>query len=371
MNAAPKPYFINLDALRFLAATGFFMHAFTIRIDGVNYPDWMNAVSRFAASGALCVNVLHVLSGFLITYLLLAEEKWKGSFSITRYYLRRTLRIWPLYFTMAALFLFAVPFIMQALGNEYRETANPWSYFLFWNNFAVLANGFAYSPVLAVLWTVSVEEQFYVVMPWLMKWFKKWRVHVFAVIVLVCLAARIYYRDEGQVLFFHTLCIMSDFAVGAFLAWLAVTEHPLFLKWKKIPRAWNMGIYLLLLVMVAFYHPLFDSTIATISERLILGLAFGHVIFDQAFGENKAIELGKFPGLVWLGKRAFGLYCFHQIGILACVHLFGALHWLQQPWQYLIMLPLLSFIITVLLAALSYRYFERPFLDWKKKFELQ
>lgn len=346
------------------------MHAFTIRIEDVQYPAWMNQVSRFASSGALCVNVLHVLSGFLITYLLLAEEKSTGQFSILRYYLRRTLRIWPLYFTMVITFLFIVPMVMQAFGFTYHETANPWSYFFFWNNFAMLSDGFPYSPVLAVLWTVSVEEQFYVVMPWLMKFFRKQRVAVFLAIAIVSTLARIYFRNEGTTLFFHTLCIMSDFAVGAFIAWLAVNNHSWFHRWKKMPRAVNFGIYLALLVMIVFYHPVFDSPLATIAERLILGLAFGHVILDQAFGENKAFNMHRIPGFVWLGKRAFGIYCFHQVGILASVHLFKAMNWLQSPWQFLLLLPLLSFFITVLIAAFSYRFFEQPFLDLKKKFEM-
>lgn len=371
MSAAGKPYFINLDALRFIAATGFFMHAFTIRIEGVRYPVWMDAVSRFASSGALCVNVLHVLSGFLITYLLLAEEKSSGQFSIVRYYLRRTLRIWPLYFTMVIAFLFIVPAVLQAVGYAYYETANPWSYFLFWNNFAMLSDGFPYSPVLAILWTVSVEEQFYVVMPWLMKLFRKQRVTVFLAVICISIAFRIHFRHEGVALFFHTLCIMSDFAVGAFVAWLAVNEHPWFLRWKKIPRVLNIGIYVLTLVMVLFYHPIFDSTLATIAERMILGIAFGHIIFDQAFAENKAFNLSSIPGFVWLGKRAFGLYCFHQVGLLASVHLFQAMGWVTSPLQYLLLLPLSAFVITVWIAALSYRFFERPFLNLKQKFEMR
>ena len=261
------------------------MHAFTIRIDGANYPPWMDEVTRFTSSGALCVNVLHVLSGFLITYLLLAEEKSHGQFSVTRYYLRRTLRIWPLYFVVIISFLFIIPAAMNAIGKSYHETANPWAYFLFWANFYMYKVGFPYSPVLAVLWTISVEEQFYVVMPWLMKFLRRWRAHVFLLIILVSIGLRIYYRDEGKIPFFNTFCIMSDFAVGALVAWLAINDHPIYQKWKRIPRSWNLVIYVLLLAMIIFYHPIFDSTPATILERLIIGLALSHVIFDQAFGE--------------------------------------------------------------------------------------
>lgn len=371
MNDPSKPYFINLDSLRFFAALGFFMHALTIKIDGVQYASWMEGVRNFAKNGALCVNVLHVLSGFLITFLLLKEEKDSGKFNVIRYYLRRALRIWPLYFLLLLLLFFVIPNIMQTLGYSYHETANPWAYILFWSNFYIINYGFPYSPVLAVLWTVSVEEQFYIVMPWLMRFFKKRRVQILVVIILISVAFRVYYRNDGFTMFFNTLTIMSDFAVGALIAWLAVNEHPVFFKWKAVPRKFGMIIYLAVFIMIIFYHPIFDSTIATIMERLVLGAGFGWVIFDQAFGEKKVFEMSRIPGFVWLGKRAYGIYCFHQFGILASIKILRTIHLIQSPVDYLLLLPILSFVLTIIMAALSYRFIERPFLNWKKKFGMK
>ncbi|MFI5135968.1 MAG: acyltransferase family protein, partial [Chitinophagales bacterium] len=222
--------------MRFFAAIGFFMHALTIKIDGVQYASWMDSVRNFARNGALCVNVLHVLSGFLIVFLLLKEENTNGSFSVIRYYLRRTLRIWPLYFLVLLMFFLVIPALMHLFGRDYHETANPVAYIFFWSNFYIIKYGFPYSPVLAVLWTISVEEQFYIVMPWLMKFFKRWRMHVLIIVILISTGFRIYYRDNGTVLFFNTFCIMSDFAVGALIALFAVNEHPLFIRWKSTSR---------------------------------------------------------------------------------------------------------------------------------------
>ncbi|MFI5136163.1 MAG: acyltransferase family protein, partial [Chitinophagales bacterium] len=256
-------------------------------------------------------------------------------------------------------------------GYNYHETASPWAYIFFWSNFYIVKYGFPYSPVLAVLWTVSVEEQFYIVMPWLMKFFKKWRVQILVIIILISIGFRIYYRNDGFTMFFHTLCIMSDFAVGALIAWLAVNEHALFFKWKSVPRKISFIVYLAVLIMIVFYHPIFDSTVATIAERLILGVGFGYVIFDQAFGERKVFEMSHIPGFIWLGKRAYGIYCFHQFGILASIKILRAIHLIQSPIDYLVLLPVLSFVLTVIMAALSYRFFERPFMNWKEKFEMK
>lgn len=363
-----KPYFLHLDGLRFVAALGFFMHSFTIRIERVAYPAWYETFSRFAQSGSLCVNLLHVLSGFLITFLLLNEEKKTGDFSILRYYVRRTVRIWPLYFLLLLIFFFVLPATANIAGLNYHETADPWAYVLFWSNFYILESGFPYSPVLAVLWTVSVEEQFYVTMPWLMKWFRKNRVLVFFLLIAVCIGFRIYYRADGRILFFHTLCIMSDFAVGALVAWAAINHHPFFEKLKSLPRRWGASVYLIMAAVIVFYHPVFDSTWATIGERLMLGIGFGYILFDQAFAEKKVMAFGNVPGFAWLGKRAYGLYCFHQVGIVAGIKFLQHLDRLERPLHYLILLPLLAFLLTVLMASVSYRFFERPFLEWKRNF---
>lgn len=366
-----KPYFRNLDALRFFAAIGvFLLHSLNVKIEGTDDPAWMQPIRHFATNGALGINLLHVMSGFLITILLLQEEKALGKFSVLKYYLRRTLRIWPLYLLMITVSFFVIPPVMHGLGHDYHETANPWAYYLFWGNFYILKYGFPYSPIIGVLWSVSVEEQFYIGWPWLIRLFRKNRWVLFALIILISTGFRIYFREDGKELFFNTACIMSDFAIGAFIASIAVNEDSIFLRLKKLSRSAIISIYVVIILMLTFYHPLFNSHVATVLERFILGVAFGWVIFDQAYSEQRVFNLARLPGLVWLGKRTYGLYCFHEVGIISAIKFLKAMHFIQSPFQYAVVMPLLAFAITVALTALSYRFFEKPFLDWKKKFEV-
>ncbi len=269
---------------------------------------------------------------------------------------------------MITLSFFAVPELLSVIGMDYHEWASPVPYYFFWSNFYILKYGFPYSPVLAVLWSVSVEEQFYIGWPWLLRLFKKQRIILFLLIILFSIGAREYFNDNGKQLFFNTLCIMSDFAIGAFIASMAVNRNAWFLRMKKLSRPIVILFYAVILTMVLFYHPLFDSAIATTVERLVLGIAFGWVIFDQAFSENRAFNFQKIPGFMWLGKRTYGLYCFHEVGIIVSIKLLTALHSISTPLQYALLMPLLAFMITVFLAALSYRYFEKPFLDWKNRY---
>ena len=366
-----KPYFKNLDALRFFAAIGvFLLHALNARVEGSDNPGWMNYVRDFSTTGALGINLLHVMSGFLITLLLLQEEKALGKFSVVKYYLRRTLRIWPLYLLIVTTSFFVIPPLLNFLGKDYHETANPLAYYLFWGNFYILKYGYPYSPILAVLWSVSVEEQFYIGWPWLIRLFKKNRGLLFLIVIVISIGFRIYFRDDGKELFFNTLCIMSDFAIGAFIASMAINQTPLFLWLKKFSRWKIILLYVIIVLMVAFYHPLFDSTLATVFERLILGIGFGWVILDQVYSENRFFNLHRIPGFVWLGKRTFGLYCFHEVGIISAIKILKEVNCIHSPFQYSVLMPLIAFSITVGLAALSYRYFEKIFLDWKHKFEV-
>lgn len=330
----------------------------------------MQPVRDFATTGALGINLLHVMSGFLITLLLLQEEKSHGTFSVTKYYLRRTLRIWPLYLLIITISFFVIPPIMNFLGSDYHETANPLAYYFFWGNFSIIENGFPYSPVLAVLWSVSVEEQFYIGWPWLIRLFKKNRWVLLLIVIIISTLFRIYFWQDGKHLFFNTLCIMSDFAIGAGIAFIAVSEPPFFLRLKKLSRSLIMVIYIIIALALIFYHPLFDAPLALISERFILGVAFGWIIFEQAYCENRAFNLYRIPGFTWLGKRTFGLYCFHEAGIIASIKILTAAGFIQSTTGYALAMPLMAFMITVTFAALSYRYFEKPFLELKEKFEV-
>jgi len=118
-------------------------------------------------TGKIAVICFFVLSGFLITYLLLAEERHTGSISTRDFYARRILRIWPLYYVLvlAAFFVFPrIPVFAGAL--KFPEESRARSFFLYMSIFPNLAAPF---PYLGHLWSIGVEEQFYIAWPLLLK----------------------------------------------------------------------------------------------------------------------------------------------------------------------------------------------------------
>ena len=349
-----KPAFPNLDALRFWAFLGvFFGHLFQ------PHANW----------GLLGVNLFFVLSAFLITTLLLEEKKQQGEFSIPKFYLRRILRIWPLYFLMIGIGFFLIPLAYSATEFAYHETADI-RYFLFFGvNFHLLYLGFPYSPMLAVLWTISVEEQFYLSWPWLMKVGKKILPLLCLIIIGGSLIFRIMNLHAGRENYFNTLSVMSDFGVGALFAWIASERGKIFDWLSNLPRKFIFVFYLLLLAALVFYDEWTSLLAGQIAERLVMGLLFGFLVFEQCFCNNSPWKAGINRRINYFGKISYGLYCFHELGILLSLHFFfRIMHSTMEPLTYLFLQPLLGLGITVALAALSYEFFEKWFLRWKEKF---
>ena len=142
------------------------------------------------ASGWAGVSFFFVLSGFLITYLILAEVEWSEKLNVPAFYMRRILRIWPLYYAVLLFGFWLYPAVKSALGiSSYIETGNPLSYLLFLSNFDVLSLGEGRGAMsINITWSVAIEEQFYIVWP-LLFFFLPTRFYkfIFPTIILVSL----------------------------------------------------------------------------------------------------------------------------------------------------------------------------------------
>ena len=130
-------YFQNLDGLRFFCfLTVFFYHGFhtesaAVKDSGLyQFFKW-----GIAENGFLGVNFFFVLSGFLITYLLIKEKELNGKINIIHFWFRRILRIWPLYFICVFVGFGLFPFAKTMMGGVSTESANIWYYLTFTNNF--------------------------------------------------------------------------------------------------------------------------------------------------------------------------------------------------------------------------------------------
>lgn len=367
-----KVFFRNLDGLRALAFGMVFIYHF---FGYIGYTPSSGAeeqiVNRLIFHGHLGVNLFFVLSGFLITYLLLREKERDAKINIPHFYMRRVLRIWPLYFATIALSFFIYPWLTGNGNATAVKEHLPW-YLCFLNNFDRINNGFVGigNDNAGVLWSIAVEEQFYLFWPLLLGLFRcKHLPWLFSTLIVGSLVYRtIHVNDEAR-LYLHSFSVMSDLIVGAFLAWLSLYSRGFRQALEKCP-AWvivlgHLGFFLLVFFIGEWEK---RNAFTIVAERLILSLGFAFVIAIQCFARKPLVALGRFTWLRFTGVISYGLYCLHLYTFTLVQKINLSINQVP-PAKWLFYTEfLLCLGLSVVLCYISYRYFESWFLRYKERF---
>ena len=361
-----RVYFPNLNGLRFIAALLVIMqHIEQIKSMYGIANRWSSPFMQII--GEQGVSLFFVLSGFLITYLMLEEEKKTGTIQIRNFYRRRILRIWPLYFLIGFLALAVLPripfFILPDYGLDivYRHY---WQkvilFILFLPNLMPYLGGIV--PYAAQTWSIGTEEQFYLIWPLLMKNIRKYRIALMLVIIIgYIVTARALSSAHTDFLPFKyylsgywSLFNIDLMAIGGLLAILLHTEN----QYLKFIR--NNFVFYAALTLVSYM--LIKVIIIPHVYKETYGVLYGLIILN--FASNPKIHFNLEAGIFkYLGKIAYGLYMYHPIAIVLTVHL---AQWMGLQNDLFIYSS--SLILTVALAGLSYKYFESFFLRLKINF---
>lgn len=367
-----KLHFQNLDSLRTLAFLSIFLHhGFFTTSESILNSGLYQLWEKIKAPAGFGVPLFFVLSGFLITYLILEERKLSGRFHLGNFYMRRILRIWPLYYAVVFFGFVLFPLIRKFLGlAPYTETADPLMYLLFLGNFDQIAHGLPYGAGLGVTWSLSVEEQFYIFWPLLLLLISGRRTWVYISCIAVVTGAAVVkyltgYPDT------HTLVCMAYLGSGALLAAAVHHEHPVLKGVHQLPKWALFLIYLSGIIMLYMYDSL--PAWAYSLFLVFIGLYFAFVIYDQALNPHSLFKLGRLPWLESLGKYTYGFYLLHTISNFVVYNLFqlGPLpSLLPEAVQVYLVRPACSLLLTMGMGLLSFRYFEKPFLSLKKRFSL-
>ncbi len=372
-----KPYFENLDTLRFLSF-------FVVFLFHVQFYEWIAgytsntvllALARVASAGGWGVTFFFALSGFLITWLMLVEKEKHGNVNIRLFYMRRVLRIWPLYYLVFFIGVVVLPILYNAVNQKFYFDYNPWLYGTFLSNYGVLSLDKAfdsirsYSLVMNISWSVSIEEQFYLVWPLLYALNRKYIGYISPLfIVLSCIAAW-FLRSDSQQISINTLTCIGQLAVGGLLAY--ITYYKVFMsRFINALRRWSIG--LIYLGAFATVYASFLPGITPLAEHA-LHLAgatfFGLIIIEQNFSSHSFFKFGRFKLLGSLGRISYGLYMLHPLGMFAASFVLQKVMHSSKPVASGSLFMLVSFVITVLVALVSYRFMEQPLLRLKKKFD--
>lgn len=367
----PKIFFPNLDGLRFFSfLLVFFSHSFNVDNIAIKKTIWYNFIKvKLFSDGDIGVSFFFVLSGFLITYLLLVENELSQNINVIKFYIRRVLRIWPLYYAVLFFGFIIFPILKQQLGQVPNETANSLLCLTFLNNFDRMIH-IPDASVISVLWSVAIEEQFYLIWPILFYFTpKKYFLHLIITIIILSTLFRFLYIHQTSI-DIHTFGVISDMALGGLFAYFSIYNNA-FLNWvKNLPKWFIAVVYIFVICFIVFKQELFFNDFMQIIKRLIMGVVFSMVIIEQNFAKKSLFKVGNWKVISKLGKYTYGLYCLHPIAILISLTMIRQFGLNQYSWQiWLLELPI-SLLLSILISWLSFNYFERVFLSFKSKFDV-
>lgn len=371
-HSSGKTYFDNLDGLRFFCFLSVFLfHSFHTEIPAVKESGIFHFVKfTLFGNGFLGVNFFFVLSGFLITYLLIKEKLRNGRIHIVNFWIRRVLRIWPLYFACVFYGFVIFPYTKIMAGAQPNETANIWYYLGFISNFDYINKGLPDSPGLGVLWSVAIEEQFYLVWPVILSLFA---VRKFWIPLVAILAGSLVFRafnDVYKLHEMHTLSCIGDMALGGLGAWLILQKNWFAKKIQDVPRWFIVLMYAAFIFVFLFRDEyLLSNYWLRVFERLFISSIMLFIILEQCYAKHSFYKMGNFKTVSRLGLVTYGLYCLHFILISLLVGVSKKLGTNTSTWQVVLMEPAVSLVLTIIVSFISFRFFETPFLKLKERFD--
>lgn len=354
----------ELDALRFFAFLGVFIfHAAPRTMDfyaAAGVPLWLSNlfIATFGA-GAYGVDLFFALSAYLITSLLLRERAATGALDLRGFYVRRVLRIWPLYLAFvafAAVMAMVIP--QQQLPLRYVI-----GYCLLAGNWVYVFHGLPASFAIP-LWTVSIEEQFYLAWPLALRKATAQTMATIAVgLLLIANAWRVWLAVSAapiDAMEYNTFTRLDPIALGILIA----------LFGHKLPQFSRRQRITFLCGGVATWIAMYALSVSSNPPKVSTWrLALGHpltalasiAILLSAMGSQHAFLRTRL--LLYLGKISYGLYVLHEFAHFCAARLIRA----STP-RTVMAQSAAGLALTILLAAASYRWLESPFLRLKERF---
>jgi len=358
-----KVYYKHLDGIRAFAVLLVVIHHW---VEGILPFMFLGEVYRFGyilhLGGSMGVTLFFVLSGFLITNILLGQQEafQKGGLAIKKkilytFYIRRSLRIFPIYYLYVGLLLF--------LGIGQVQHVWLWlvtySYHLqlFFNNQWI-------GGYIDHLWSLGMEEHYYLIWPGLLLFTpRKYNLHLILIFIASGMLTRGYFylqNPDAQFAKFTT-CVFDSFGIGSLLAYF----HK---KGVKVPGNWwlywlGFAVWIILKSPLGHFHG--KSFLTIIVPAYSIGCAFlvsmavnGVQGISKSFFENRFV--------IYLGKISYGIYLYHLIIPDLCIWLGSRLH--IQIDKNLAWWPLWS-LVCLLICAVSWNLIEQPINNFKSKFE--
>lgn len=366
-----RTFLPNLNGLRFIGALAVLVfHVFTLEREiwgDFTSSSTFQLISKVASKGHHGVGLFFVLSGFLITHLLLKEIKENGSIQPFNFLMRRILRIWPLYFLIVIFGFFIFPHLPY--GQETEHSLLNYSFFL--SNFDEIWNGTNDSlNFLTVTWSISIEEQFYlswIVLLFLFPFFRKGKylASYFIAIVLSVILFRFFNYSNDRVMYYHTFACASDLAIGGLCA-IGVQSYSIQKSIINLTKWQLLIIYLLGISSILGSTFIFKEELRSI-ERLVHASFFAFVILEQVYSQHSFWKADRIPGFFKGGEITYGIYMYHCVFIYYTSIYFHQ-HKLTTSIFHFLLYTGLIFSTSYIFSIISMKYLEKPILRWRNRF---
>jgi peptidoglycan/LPS O-acetylase OafA/YrhL len=346
-----KRVFGGFDGLRFLSITAVVWH------HSVKTP----TIFPITKYGFLGVDLFFVISGFLIVTLLLRERDRTGEISLKAFYIRRSLRIFPLYY----LFILGLALI-YFLFNQDSESGRKFLselpiYLLYLGNF--------FPVTLDIVWSLAAEQQFYLVWPVVEKYLKK---YIFPILVGTLAINQIinFQREaianwlgipEVKDLFMMQITF-TPILLGIVLAHLLHYSSSFKYCQKLLLPKYSALLWLITLIASSFFFPEDISGFPRLWVQILMVLLVGSIAINE---QNQIMPFLMFPPIVRIGVISYGIYLFHIHAIAVAQKILSKIA-LEQELAVFV----LGYAISIIAAELSYRFYEMPFLRLKGKFSI-
>lgn len=322
--------------------------------------------------GFLGVDLFFILSGFLIVTLLLREKAKTEKISLRKFYARRALRIFPAYYGL--LFVLVGMYGLwqfTSASSAVFFTALPW-YLTYLSNWSLIqANG------LGSMWSLATEEQFYLIWPAIEKYCK--RVWVYGSLGLLLVINQcinfgwldsFFARLYGQPLAPHLEILDATFTpicLGILLAHLLHRSRSFSLLFQGLGQRKAPIVLFSFLLVLLYAAPHDISGWPRLLIQVVMTLGLGSLVIREDHCFQSVL---KYQPIAHLGQISYGIYLYH-LWVFSIVTV--GLQILQSRLQIPIAIPLFvsGSLVTILIAELSYRFYEMPFLNLKHRFSWQ
>lgn len=345
-----RRFFGSLDGLRALSVVAVIWHHAG--------PAYSDAMPYLLSNGAHGVTLFFAISGFLIVTLLLRERERTGQIDLKAFYIRRSLRIFPLYYAVIAVYVLLV-FVVERHKAVGREFFNNLPFFLtYTSNWFVLLEG---RVIFYFAWSLAAEEQFYLVWPTIQKFISPKRALGLVLIAIVVVTLTQSLSSGGASLekgLLHRVVIGVPLAIcfGVVLAH-ALHHRRSFdaLRWAFAGRASVLVWFTLLLLSLNWRA----------APEVLIHASAAFFVGACVYREDHWLApLLRLRGGVHVGAVSYGVYLLHMLVKNVVVRLAGLAHIELSAYGVFFVTVAGSIVV----ASLSYRYFEAGFLRLKHRY---